>query len=136
MARHTKNTKRGTVTLRCETVVLVWFQVTNLEHAFELSFRDSQKRGLQAIFDSSQDGLVSLEAPWYLPSFCDLDGEDIVATKGVGPLKGCGVVFSDLFFLGVETTKSRYTLEKNIEMQTWKLDPWIHGRPSIRKSCS
>ena len=82
---------------------------------------------MQAIFDSSQDGLVSLEAPWYLPSFCDiLDGEDIVATKGVGPLKGCGVVFSDLFFWGVETTKSRYTLEKNIEMQTWKLkmDPW------------
>ena len=87
-----------------------------------------KNRGLQAIFDSSQDGLVSLEAPWYLPSFCDfLDGEDIVATKGVGPLKGCGVVFSDLFFWGVETTKSSYTLENALKCEhgSWT---WIHGR--------
>lgn len=96
-----------------------------------------KNRGLQAIFDSSQDGLVSLEAPWYLPSFSDiLDGEDIVATKGVGPLKGCGVVFSDLFFWGVDRQKVGTPLKKTLKC---KHGSWIHGsmgRPSIRKSCS
>lgn len=60
LARHTKNTKRGTVTLCCETVVLVWFQVTNLEHAFELSFEESTVKNEACKRSSTQ-----VKMAWY-----------------------------------------------------------------------
>ena len=51
-------------------------------------------------------------------------GKTIVATKGVGHLKGCGVVFSDLFFWGVDRQKVGTPLKKTLKC---KHGSWIHG---------
>ena len=57
-----------------------------------------QKRGLQAIFDSSQDGLVSLEAPWYLPNFCDFPEKIVLLPNRLVHGKDVGWCFL-MFFL-------------------------------------